>query len=522
LGGQSYDNPQWVHVIYSFFPTAAPDQYEEIRYARSTDGGRDFPDRVTLSDPNDVDEAWTPSIATYGFSGQGYSVIANYFDEDSIGREGHRYSILQRQSRDRGLTWGQRNRLTGLTVRDCVWPSLATTRRPPPEPTTVFYEHHIYCEEDADDYMQVTYERIERDMFDDSPDPEFIERVLTQGPVDRSNPCIAASPGEWRYIYAVWSDDSTNVNNEEVWLRRSTDGGQTWVLKRNISETPNYESQAPCVAACSTTVLVAWQEENPADRRFRIMFRRSYDSGESWSDPVCLTADLPSGVLHNRPPECFTPSLAIYYPYAYLVFQAGWDTPAPGYGVMFMMSTDLGGTWEPAYSLGGWTDNEPDLDEGNEGLFPTISVSQGTRPVAEKYLNVVYSGKPPASSTSAYQVYYLRGNDITSTTPPDGGQSAGWVGLPTGVGFRVWPNPAESDVCAELELARPSDVELALYDIQGRQVRELAADKVSAGRHSFRFDLTGHSGERLSAGTYMLVLQTSAGTEVRRLQVVRR
>lgn len=474
-----------------------------------------FPTRATKTN------AWTPSIAVYGASGQSYNVITNYFDVDTDNEEDEQSSIFQRRSRDRGINWLSRIRLTnGSDDRDCAWPSLAVSPHPG-QPDNEFREHHLYCEDDTNSppVAQVTYQRIDRDMDDDSPDAEFITRVLTQGPPNRCNPCVASQLGT--LVCAVWSDDSARAAHD-VWLRRSTDQGTTWLPKVNLSNTPNYESQAPCVAVAGSAVLVAWQEQNPADGRFGIQFTRSSDDGESWSDPVCLTADLPSGLLHNQPPECFTPSLATYADrYAYLVFQAGWDTPAPTYGIMFMMSPNLGNLfWLPASGIGGWTDDEPDLDAGDEGLFPTISVARGSDPEYPEYLNVVYSGKP--SPASNYQVYYLRGNDITSTTPPDGGQSIDRLGLPSGMCLRVWPNPAESDIRAEVGLVRPGNVELALYDAQGRQVRELAADKVGAGRHGFRFDLTGRAGQRLSAGTYMLVLRTADGTETRRLQVVRR
>ncbi|MFO7675526.1 MAG: T9SS type A sorting domain-containing protein [bacterium] len=475
--------------------------------------------RRTLSDPDDEDDAWTPSIAVYGAGGDNYNVITNYFDVDTDDDEYEQYSIFQRRSRDRGINWLPRIRLTeGSDELDCAWPSLAVSPHPG-QPAGEFREHHLYCEEDDCTNMQVTYQRIDRDMDEASPDAEFITRALTEGPPDRGNPCVASQNGA--LVCAVWSDDSARAA-DDIWLRRSTNQGTTWLDKVNLSNTPNYESQAPCITIAGSAVLVAWQEENPADNRFRIQFRRSDDYGESWSDPVCLTADLPSGLLHNQPPECFTPSLATYNnQYAYLVFQAGWDSPTPGYGIMFMMSPNLGNQfWLPACGIGGWTDDEPDLDDGDEGLFPTISVAQGSSPLYPEYLNVVYSGKP--SPVSNYQVYYLRGTEITSTTPPDGGQSTARLGLPSGAGLRVWPNPAESDIRAEVELVRPGKVELALYDAQGRQVRELAADRVGAGRHGFRFDLTGRAGQRLSAGTYMLVLRTADGAETRRLQVVRR
>ncbi|MEO0085395.1 MAG: T9SS type A sorting domain-containing protein [candidate division WOR-3 bacterium] len=478
--------------------------------------------RRTLSDPDDEDDAWTPSIAVYGASGEDYNVITNYFDVDTDGQEDEQFSIFQRRSRDRGINWLSPIRLTsGSDERDCAWPSLAVSSIPGGGERE-FREHHLYCEDDDNSppVAQVTYMRINRDMDEDNPDAEFITRVLTKGPPNRCNPCVA-SHAQGTYVYTVWSDDSVGTAHE-VWLRRSTDQGTTWLPKVNLSNTPNYQSKAPCIAVAGSAVLVAWQEEHPIEHRFRIQFRRSDDYGESWSDPVCLTADLPGGLLHNRPPECFTPSLATYdNQYACLVFQAGWDSPTPGYGVMFMMSPNLGNQYRlPACGIGGWTDEEPDLDDGDAGLFPTISVAKGSSPQHPEYLNVVYSGKP--SPAGDYQVYYLRGTEITSTTPPDGGQSIDRLGLPSGISLRVWPNPVESDIRAEAELVQPGKVELALYDAQGRQMREMVADKLGAGRHGFRFDLTGRAGQLLSAGTYMLVLRTADGTETRRLQVVRR
>jgi hypothetical protein len=67
--------------------------------------------------------------------------------------------------------------------------------------------------------------------------------------------------------------------------------------------------------------------------------------------------------------------------------------------------------------------------------------------------------------------------------------------------FRVnqnYPNPFNATTRISFDLPRATRVSVQVYDVQGRLVRELAAEELAAGRHSLVFDASG-----LSSGLYL-------------------
>ena len=75
--------------------------------------------------------------------------------------------------------------------------------------------------------------------------------------------------------------------------------------------------------------------------------------------------------------------------------------------------------------------------------------------------------------------------------------------------FPAWPNPvAQGEVKVGFHLRQPAEVTLALFDLQGREVRSwLTQSNRPAGRHLESFNVDG-----LTAGTYVYQLRTSTGT----------
>ena len=109
-GAQSYDylhdwfsaaNEERVHVAYWF---KVDSTYFEVRYALSEDRGESWQGQVYISDSEDTDQAWTPSIATYGPHTDTHDVNITYYDEWYDASD-QRYSILHSRSDDQGATW---------------------------------------------------------------------------------------------------------------------------------------------------------------------------------------------------------------------------------------------------------------------------------------------------------------------------------------------------------------------------------------------------------------------------------
>jgi subtilisin family serine protease len=109
-----------------------------------------------------------------------------------------------------------------------------------------------------------------------------------------------------------------------------------------------------------------------------------------------------------------------------------------------------------------------------------------------------------------------------------GGESfvAGPVSGTSTIAAGVWLAPARPNPMTrggELRYrvgAGAADVSLALIDLQGRVVRELAAGRRDPGEHAVRWDGTDRAGRALPAGLYLVRLRVGNETRVGRISVV--
>jgi flagellar hook assembly protein FlgD len=81
----------------------------------------------------------------------------------------------------------------------------------------------------------------------------------------------------------------------------------------------------------------------------------------------------------------------------------------------------------------------------------------------------------------------------------------------------VAPNPSRGAADVRFTLPQASDVQLGIYDIAGRRVRNLVAGAFAAGTHAARWDGHDASGARVRPGVYFVRLQAGGGTLVRTL-----
>ena len=65
------------------------------------------------------------------------------------------------------------------------------------------------------------------------------------------------------------------------------------------------------------------------------------------------------------------------------------------------------------------------------------------------------------------------------------------------------PNPASSNVNFVYYLPGPAEVELSVFDVNGRKVRALKQDRQPGGYHSTTWNGRGTDGRRVAAGAYL-------------------
>jgi hypothetical protein len=108
--------------------------------------------------------------------------------------------------------------------------------------------------------------------------------------VDRSERPKAPAVISGENVYIVWWTDRGTVNaNGEVMFRASTDGGQTFGNKTNLSNTDTVDSINAEIAAEGANVIVTWWERNQTSDI--PVARISTDAGETFGPLLRLAAN---------------------------------------------------------------------------------------------------------------------------------------------------------------------------------------------------------------------------------------
>lgn len=83
------------------------------------------------------------------------------------------------------------------------------------------------------------------------------------------------------------------------------------------------------------------------------------------------------------------------------------------------------------------------------------------------------------------------------------------------------PNPARAGARIAFELPRAGEVQLALFDVAGREVRRLAGGWNAAGTHTVQWDGRDTSGRSVPPGIYLYRLRAAGAVRTRPLVVTR-
>ena len=144
-------------------------------------------------------------------------------------------------------------------------------------------------------------------------------------------------------IHVVWSDDTPG--NNEIYYKRSTDGGTTWSAAKRIAWTAG-NSLSPAMAIDSSETLhVVWADYTPGN--YELYYKSSADAGTTWSAAQRLT--WTSG-------DSYAPAIAIDPSETLHVV---WYDYTPGKTEIYHKSSaDAGTTWSAAKRItwtSGWS-----------------------------------------------------------------------------------------------------------------------------------------------------------------------
>ncbi len=94
--------------------------------------------------------------------------------------------------------------------------------------------------------------------------------------------------------------------------------------------------------------------------------------------------------------------------------------------------------------------------------------------------------------------------------------------LPTEISLRQnYPNPFNASTLIEFDLARSAQVDLSVYDLLGRQVRQLISTTLTYGSYQAYFDGTDDRGGDLASGVYFYRLRTDTAVLSRKLLLLK-
>ena len=192
-------------------------------------------------------------------------------------------------------------------------------------------------------------------------------------------PDMAVDPSH--YLHMVWSD--LTPGNQEIYHKKSTDGGVTWTAGHRITWNAGASMSPKIVADPSGHLHVVWQDNMPG--HWEVYYSRSTDGGATWTASQRLTWSSNISVY---------PAIGVdSWDHLYVV----WQGSASGNTEAFCRkSTDGGVSWIAAKRLS-WT--------SGVSSSPKIAVDSSDN------LHVVWSDDTPGN----FEIYYKKSTDYGTT-----------------------------------------------------------------------------------------------------------
>ncbi len=291
-----------VHLVY----TDERGLEAEVYYQRSIDGGKTWQTAVALT-PNNGSFSGYPTIA----------VLKNEVHVAWTDRRSGHDDIYYRKSSNGGTQWSAETRITN-DPGDSSYPAIAISG-----PVV----HLVWSDNRFDD------EEIFYCQSHNAGQSWGAPRRLTNNIGNSINASVSSVGNN---VHVVWQENRNG--NEEIYYKRSTNGGLTWGVDLRLTNNP-FKSDFPSAIAMGKTILVVWSDLREGNAE--IFGLRSVDNGDTWSDVIRLT---------NTPRESLKPKITMEGAFAFLTWHELHDGFA-NWEVESRFSTDGGFTWTPRKQL---------------------------------------------------------------------------------------------------------------------------------------------------------------------------
>ena len=221
----------------------------EIYLKRSTDGGVSFDAKKNMS--NNAGDSQFPQIES-----EGNRTFVVWQDNTTGNNE-----IYLKRSTDGGVSFDAKKNMSN-NAGDSQFPQIESEGNR----TFVVWQdnttgnNEIYLKRSTDGGVRFV---AKKNMSNNAGDSQF-PQIESEG----------------NRTFVVWQDNTTG--NNEIYLKRSTDGGVRFVAKKNMSNNAG-DSQFPQIESEGNRTFVVWQDNTTGNNE--IYLKRSTDGGVSFYDP---------------------------------------------------------------------------------------------------------------------------------------------------------------------------------------------------------------------------------------------
>jgi hypothetical protein len=170
----------------------------------------------------------------------------------------------------------------------------------------------------------------------------------------------------------------------------------------------------------------------------------------------------------------------------------------------------------PSQEKHDWTFTATSEGQGTEGVISWENSSLGSNSATLMLHDVTDGVFLDMKKNSTYPLDLIRSHTIKIYFSVDGAISPDISGI-----GRPYPNPFTSQISIPIITSQPQEeVNLAVYDALGRQVRLLAKTTVEPGLHEIVWDGNDDQSKRLGEGIYLYRFYSSADQQVKSGKII--
>jgi len=316
---------------------------------------------------------------------------------------------------------------------------------------------HLVYMEWISDHLEIMYRSADLGLWNDAVP------LTDVGSGDRMVPTIAIDAAGTLHV-AWWDtrEDPPGNTDGKIYYREKTD---TWLDEVRLTPV-SADAMRPTIAADdSGHIHVAWIDGR--DTYDQIYYRRRSLSG--WENETSLTS---GDATH------YHPSIASAGGDQFIVY---WDNHLSEMNSEVFFRRRTGGSWGGALQI-------------SHGAGPSTLCCLIAEP--NKNLHVAW-----ADERDGNQEIYYRGY-----IDPVNGVGDGEIDeIPDEITttLHLHPNPFRGSTMIELSLAGENDIEISIYNVNGKRIRTLARDALPNGLHYYQWDGRNDSGALVAAGVYI-------------------